>query len=190
MLLTEQEKKARLQRAFSGLRNVPDKLHRATQALFWEHRHASRWKEKGIIPVYNLSKRDHDDTLSMQQIYFQCASEYEAAMVLLGDWEHWERLTSCKWFQPHLCKWRQEKARRDSHMGRSKIIELAEQGNLAAAKYLDQNKETHEELPTVPDKNKEDGSPVPEAEEKPQTPVIDDDWIKNSLQLARREHGD
>lgn len=179
MLLTDNDKKERLNRAFSGIRNVPEKLHRATQALFWEHRHACRAAQKGFTPVYNLSKRDHDDTLSMAQLYFQCSSEYEAGLILLGDWQHWEKLTACKWFKPHLLKWREEKARRESSMGRSKIIELAEQGNLAAAKYLDQSK-LNEVQPT-----KED-SPVGE------TPVVNNnikqeetDWIKRSLDLAR-----
>lgn len=138
MLLTEEIKKARLTRAYSGFRNVPEKLHRATQALFWEHRHACRWKQKDFHPPYNLGKKDHDDTLSMAQIYFQCSSEYQAALILLGDWEHWEKLTACNWFQPYITKWRNEKSRRDSAIGRGKVLELAEQGNLAAAKYLDQ----------------------------------------------------
>lgn len=140
MLLTDEIKKERLNRAFSGFRNVPENLHRATQALFWEHRHACRWKDKGFHPPYNLSKRDHNGTLSMPQIYFQCSSEYEAALVLLGDWEHWEKLSTREWFKPHLKKWREEKSRREAAMGRGKIIELAEKGNLAAAKYLDQQK--------------------------------------------------
>lgn len=179
MLLTDNDKKERLNRAFSGFRNVPEKLHRATQAIFWEHRHACRAAQKGFSPVYNLSKRDHDSTLSMAQIYFQCSSEYEAGLVLLGDWEHWEKLTACKWFKPHLMKWREEKARRESSMGRSKIIELAEQGNLAAAKYLDQSRPIEVQ-------------PIEEVCPEVVTPVVsnakkkeESDWVKRSLELAR-----
>ena len=138
MLLTEDFKKDRLKRAYSGFRNVPEKLHRATQALFWEHRHACRWKKKNFHPPYNLGKKDHDDTLSMAQIYFQCPSEYEAALILLGDWEHWEKLTSCGWFMPHILKWRAEKAQRDAAMARGLIADGAAKGDRHWIKYLDQ----------------------------------------------------
>lgn len=184
MLLTAEEKKARLSRAFSGLRNVPEKLHRGTQALFWEHRHACRAAQKGFHPVYNLSMRDHDDTLSMAQIYFQCSSEYEAGLVLLGDYDHWIKLAQCKWFQKHLGKWRKQKAEREAHMGRSKIIELAQQGNLAAAKYLDQNK------PTYPDPIEvEDDQPDAEQATKEETkPAVNATWLEQSLQRARNNN--
>lgn len=172
MLLTEEEKKARLSRAFSGHRNVPKKLHRATQALFWEKRHSSRAKQKGFLPIYNLSKRDHDGTLSMPQIYFQCTSEYEAAMVLLGDWEHWEKLVKCTWFQPYLEKWRNEKDRRDNAIGQGKIVELAAAGNLAAAKYL-------------ANKNTSKAKTDPDVVEKEPTTQAEDDWASNTLSRLR-----
>lgn len=161
MLLTDDIKKEKLDRAFSGLRNVPDKLHRATQALFWENRHACRWKERDFYPPYNLGKRDHDDTLSMCQIYYQCSSEYEAAMVLLGDYDHWERLCNCNWFKKHIDKWREEKLRRDKALGRSMIVELAQSGNLAAAKYLDKLSSPKQEKPTVetPEENEVESIP-------------------------------
>ena len=169
MLLTEEIKKVRLTRAYSGERNVPDKLQRATQALFWEHRHACRWKEKNFHPPYNLGKKDHDDTLSMSQIYFQCPSEYDAALILLGDWDHWEKLISCGWFMPHILKWRAEKARRDTAMARSLIMNGAAHGDRHWIKYLDQ-----QEVGSV--------QPVKEVKEKP--PVVEevaDDWATTML---------
>ena len=175
MLLTDEIKKERLKRAYSGFRNVPEKLHRATQALFWEHRHACRWKEKNFHPPYNLSMRDHDDTLSMPQIYFQCASEYEAALVLLGNWEHWEKLCATKWFPKYLEKWRNEKDRREQAIGRGKIIELANSGNLAAAKYLDQ---LHKQPKAVKESPVEE---VPKQEEQAHEEESNDSWALQQL---------
>ena len=178
MLLTDEVKTERLNRAFSGFRNVPEKLHRATQALFWEHRHACRWKQKNFHPPYNLSMRDHDDTLSMPQIYFQCSSEYEAALVLLGNWEHWEKLSTTAWFKPHLQKWRAEKSRREAAMGKSKIIELANAGNLAAAKFLAQ--QTVEAPPVEPEPQ--------ETEEPPKVPTKQtDDWASQMLNRVKEQ---
>ena len=178
MLLTDDIKKAKLKRAYEGFRNVPEKLHRATQALFWEHRHACRWKQKNFHPPYNLSKRDHDDTLSMQQIYFQCSSEYEAALVLLGDWEHWEKLSNTKWFKPHLEKWRNEKDRREQALGRGKIIELANEGNLQACKYLDQLNNSKKPKQGVPVEE------VPQLEEQPQQEE-EKTWASEQLKRLR-----
>lgn len=138
MLVTDEWKQERLKRAYAGELNIPKHMNRATQALFWEFRNKVRWKERDIIPQYNLSFTDHDDTLSMRQIYMQCTTEYEAAMVLLGRWDHWEKLCNTPWFPKHIEKWRAEKAARDGDLGRSKIVEAAQAGNLNAAKYLDQ----------------------------------------------------
>ena len=142
MLVTEEWKQERLKRAYAGQLNIPDHMNRATQALFWEFRNKVRWKERGIVPQYNLSYKDHDGTLSMRQIYLQCATEYEAALVLLGRWDHWEKLCNTPWFPKHIEKWRAEKAARDGDLGRSKIVEAAHAGNLQAAKYLDQESKT------------------------------------------------
>lgn len=140
MLVTDEWKKKRLARAYSGELNIPDSMNRATQAMFWEYRHNVRWKERGIVPVYNLGYKDHNGTLAMRQIYLQCTTEYEAAMVLLGRWDHWEKLCRTPWFPEHLAKWKAEKAARDGDLGRNTIVELATKGNLAAAKYLDQER--------------------------------------------------
>lgn len=35
-------------------------------------------------------------------------TDYKAAMVLIGQWEHWTMLTECKAFAEHLERWRNE----------------------------------------------------------------------------------
>lgn len=147
MLLTEEEKTARLSRAYSGGLNIPKSMNRATMALFWEHRYACRWKERGITPVYNLGYTDHDGTLSMPQIYLQCVSEREAALVLLGSWAHWKRLMATDWFMKHLTKWREDKLEQDGELGIEVIREQASKGNVQAAKYLDQLRRNKKEPP-------------------------------------------
>lgn len=136
MLLTPEVKKERWEKAYAGERHVPKTMHRATMALFWELRHKCHWKKRGIKPQFNFSFRDHNETLSFPNLYFQCDSDYEAAMVILGSWKHWELLLETKWFPPLLEKWQEEKAQRDKAHARAKIRELANNGNLSACKYL------------------------------------------------------
>lgn len=136
MLLTPEMKKERWEKAYAGEIHVPATMHKATMALFWEMRHQCHYKKRNITPLFNWSMRDHDDTLSFPQLYFQCDSDYEAAMVILGSWKHWEKLCDTKWFPPLLEKWKEEKAQRDKAHARAKIRELANHGNLAACKYL------------------------------------------------------
>ena len=77
----------------------------------------------------------------MKQLYIQCHSDYEAAQVILGSFKHWQKLVECTWFKPHLEKWKAEKLARDKALGRDIIIKKALEGNISAAKYLDQLQE-------------------------------------------------
>lgn len=126
----------RLKAARDGKPPIPDNLDRATAALFWEKRHTSATEARGITPIYNLSGRDHNGTLSMYLLYMQCATEYEAALVLLGSLRHWALLLECKWFQPHIEQWRQDMAVRDEAIGRAAIIQSASGGNHSAGGLL------------------------------------------------------
>lgn len=78
---------------------------RLTRALFWETRNA---KGEYDNPIYTLKERDHRDLPSARRIYLECAdpTEWVAAHVLLGSWEHWHRLLSCPWFKEHIREWR------------------------------------------------------------------------------------
>lgn len=126
----------RLRDARNGKLPVPENMDRATAALFWEKRHTSATEERGLTPIYNLSMRDHNGTLSMYQLYMQCSTEYEAALVLLGTLRHWSMLLECKWFLPHIEQWRKDMAARDEALGRGALIQAASGGNYAAGKAL------------------------------------------------------
>lgn len=181
MLLTPEERKDRWERAYSGEIHVPKNMHRATMALFWEHRHNCRAKQRGLVPVFNLSMKDHDNTLSFPQLYFQCESDYEAAMVILGSWKHWEKLCNTKWFAEKLEQWQEEKAQRDKAMARAKIKELATKGNLSACKYL-----AHGGLEDKPETKPKE---KPEAKSQEPTPVDKelDDWLEHGQGLLESE---
>jgi hypothetical protein len=103
-----------------------------TKSLFWE------WKfiNAAITPVYNLSRRDHDNTLSMYNIYMSFDTEYEAAIRILGNWDHWESLCGCAVFKPYLEKWRTERKIREEAMAHRILVEAAEGGNVTAAKTI------------------------------------------------------
>lgn len=122
---------------------IPEKMNRATAALFWEHRLTSDVEARGLKSIYNLSTKDHNGTLSMYQIYMQCSTEYEAALVLLGSLQHWRKLCECKWFVPHIAAWREDMALRDQAIGRAAMLDGAAKGNYAAGKAL----LTHTKIP-------------------------------------------
>ena len=177
MILTPEEKKKRWEAAYAGEIHVPKNLHRATMALFWELRHKCHAKTRGITPVFNMSMRDHDDTLSFPQLYFQCESDYEAAMVILGSWTHWERLCRSEWFAEKLAEWQEEKAERDKAFARAKIKELANNGNLAACKYL-----AHGGLEEKPTTQKPKKKPAATQEEPKQDTDLDE-WLEHGQGL-------
>jgi hypothetical protein len=57
----------------------------------------------GIKPIFKLSE--------WRQTYVDIAdpTDYRAALVLIGDWEHWQWLLSkCEAFAKHVAAWREE----------------------------------------------------------------------------------
>jgi len=184
MLLTQEEKKARWEAAYAGDIHVPKTMHRATMALFWELRHKVHYKKRNITPVFNFSMKDHDGTLSFPQLYFQCESDYEAAMVILGSWKHWEKLTNTAWFAEKLAQWKEEKEQRDKAHARAKIKELVNSGNLAACKYVAGG--GLEDEPRKKPKEKPEATPEPE---KSSTENSSDDWLEHGLSVMEENDG-
>lgn len=104
-----------------------------TQSLFWE---ARRIYGDVAKPLYNMTPNDNEHTLSMYKIYMSYDNEYEAAMRILGDWDHWENLCAHKPFMKKLEKWRQERTIREEALAHNILVEAARQGNVTAAKTL------------------------------------------------------
>ncbi len=104
-----------------------------TQSLFWESKSIYGDIAK---PIYNLSPRDKNGTLSMYRIYMSYDNEYDAAMRILGYWAHWEMLCSHKPFMKKLEKWRSERTIREEALAHNILLEAARDGNVTAAKTL------------------------------------------------------
>lgn len=94
-----------------------------------------------------------------RKVYVQLAdpTDYEAAYVLIGQWEHWNMLLDCKPFMEHLTKWRDEVAVK---LRSKAIAELKKQAatdkGTAAAKWLAEQGTTKTKGRVL--KNAEDGA--------------------------------
>jgi hypothetical protein len=108
-----------------------------TKAMFYEHRHQTTVE---IDAPYCLKPNDHEFKgvvyKSMYLIYMSCDSEYEAAIKLLGNYQHWTKLKRCTWFLPYVEEWNAELRLRESALARAKLVMLTEAGNVTAARTL------------------------------------------------------
>ena len=108
-----------------------------TKALFFENRFNTTVTIKA---PYCLKSNDHNSKgvvyRSMYLIYMSCDSEYEAAIKILGNYSHWQKLKRCTWFIPYLEEWNAELGLREAALAKSKLVSLTEQGNVTAARTL------------------------------------------------------
>ncbi len=108
-----------------------------TKALFYENRFNTTVK---TTAPYCLKPNDHELKgvvyKSMYLIYMSCDSEYEAAIKLLGNYQHWTKLKRCTWFMPYVEEWNAELTLRESALAKSKLVALTEAGNVTAARTL------------------------------------------------------
>ena len=108
-----------------------------TKALFYENRFQTTVETNA---PYCLKSNDHElhgvVYKSMYLIYMSCDSEYEAAIKLLGNYQHWTKLKRCTWFLPYVEEWNAELRLRESALARAKLVALTEAGNVTAARTL------------------------------------------------------
>lgn len=110
-----------------------------TQSLFVEQID-SRTPYK---PVYTLKPLDlPDGTPSLKKIYLDMMdpTEFLFAERVFGCYEHWDKLASAQWFQPHVEQWRRELEMKLQGLAIKEIREKAEQGDTQAAKWLGDKK--------------------------------------------------
>ncbi len=116
---------------------IAQRLVGCTKALFYEHRHQTT---VDMNAPYCLKANDHEfkgvTYRSMYLIYMSCDSEYEAAIKLLGNYQHWTKLKRCTWFLPYVEEWNAELRLRESALARAKLVQLTEAGNVTAARTL------------------------------------------------------
>ena len=108
-----------------------------TKALFFEHRFQTTVTANA---PYCYKPNDHvfDGVTyrSMYLIYMSCDSEYEAAIKLLGNFQHWQKLKRCTWFLPYVEEWNAEILLREAALAKSKLVTLTQNGNVTAARTL------------------------------------------------------
>lgn len=135
-LPTEVNKNSLLPKIGDGL-PIDATLVGCTKALFYEHRHQTTVKTNA---PYCLKANDHEFKgvvyKSMYLIYMSCDSEYEAAIKLLGNYQHWTKLKKCTWFLPYVEEWNAELVLREAALAKSKLVTLTEEGNVTAARTL------------------------------------------------------
>ena len=121
-----------IETAISLEKIATNKRYRTT-SLFWECRHIAK---PGTIAVYNVSTKDHHNTLSMYNIFMDKDTEYEAGMYLLGSWDHWQTLCGSSFFNKHITKWREERITREEALAHKVLLESARNGNVTAARTI------------------------------------------------------
>lgn len=97
---------------------------------------------------YTLQSRDKDKegrkVLSIYQVYMDSVDEYDAAMRIVGNLEHWRKLCSLNWFMEGipekgctgLKQWREDMQRRDQSLAKAKLLEAVNEGNVNASRFL------------------------------------------------------
>lgn len=78
---------------------------RFLKAIFLEHSYTDRSNV-----IYTLKDQDHDGYPSLYRLYMELedVTEYDFANAYLENYDHWEMLCKCGWFQPFLARWRKE----------------------------------------------------------------------------------
>lgn len=82
--------------------------------------------------------------VSLCKVFLESVDEYDAAMRLVGNWKHWQRLCENRWFSEGwdqfnfegLNSLRETMKARDRSTAKAQLLHAAEQGNVTAAKIL------------------------------------------------------
>jgi hypothetical protein len=94
---------------------------------------------KGVKPVYTLN--GDPKYIDAHELYMTVADpvEYEYAIALVGNWEHFQYLASLKWFKAHLDSWRSElevKLRSDAIKALNSVALNDGNRGITAAKFI------------------------------------------------------
>jgi hypothetical protein len=91
--------------------------------------------DSDLAPVYAIDD-DNSDLPDMHRIYMAYDTEYEAAIQILGSFEHWQVLCESPTFRPFVEQWRVERLAREESMARKVLLEKVREGDLRAATTL------------------------------------------------------
>ncbi len=109
-------------------------------------------RHEDFPPIYTMRERPSQGLPSAYQIYMYSDSEYDAALKLVGSWQHWERLLKSKPFVHGmddggqwvgLQRWRDEKEVKERAVAYNQLRINAAGGQVQAQKMIfDGRKET------------------------------------------------
>jgi len=121
---------------------LKDNLGRYRTNLFYEF---NKTRHEDYPPLYTMREESFQGLPSAYLIYMYSESEHEAAMKLVGSWQHWQRLLKsrpfvegyedgCMW--SGLQAWRDEKGIRDKAIAYNQLRTSAAEGNVQAQKMI------------------------------------------------------
>lgn len=121
---------------------LKDVMGRYRTNLFYEFNKA---RQADYPPLYTMRETEWLGLTSAYQVYMHSESEYEAALKLVGSWQHWQRLCKSKPFMEGekdggqwvgLQSWRDEKEVRDKALAYNQLQVNAATGNVQAQKMI------------------------------------------------------
>lgn len=121
---------------------LKDTMNRQRTNIFYEFNTSAH---KEYSPLYTMREQEWHNLPSAYRIYMASHSEYEAAMRLVGSWNHWQRLLRIPVFMngPNdamnwsgLYQWREEKDIQDRARAYVQLKMSAEEGNVQAQKTV------------------------------------------------------
>lgn len=121
---------------------LKDTMGRYRTNLFYEF---NKSRHEDYPPLYTMREQPWKGLPSAYQIYMYSENEYEAAMKLVGSWNHWQRLLKSTPFVKGLDDrsmwvgldaWREEKEIRDQAIAYNQLRTSAAEGNVQAQKMI------------------------------------------------------
>lgn len=115
-----------------------------TQGLFYEFNNVDA---PFTLRSDDYTSRRGNKYVSVAKLFIESVDEYDAAIKILGSWEHWEKLCNLSWFTDGyttstgmvyggLNNWRNQMKLRDESLAKSQLIDQVKTGNVAASRYL------------------------------------------------------
>lgn len=97
--------------------------------------------DQSVPSIYTLRDYDNNNLPSLYRLYMEMEdiTEWDFAQTYLDGWDHWEILCSCRWFEPHITRWRKELNLKLTAKRLKAIIKDAESNSktaFASNKYL------------------------------------------------------
>lgn len=125
---------------------LKDSMGRYRTNLFYEF---NVTRHDTMPPLYTMREESYRGLPSAYLIYMTSDSEYEAAIKLVGSWNHWQRLLASRPFMEGpdnafswqgLNAWREEKAIKDQAEAFNQLKISAATGNVQAQKLIYEGK--------------------------------------------------